>query len=356
MDHMDSDDEFWVAASQQADAAEQHIVASQSQSQQRPQPVDDDDDAFWAEASQHAAVTEQGRSAQQQRSPGSVLRSGIGLTRGAEWDAIMETELERGELLKLVAFAGAGKSTVLREYARRRQHLKILYLTFGKQTQQDKRDEFNQVGLQHVTVVTVHSLANGATKRYKRPGRKGPVNDLFLRPADLEKFAGPPQFSQDWNYGHVSAVKYTLDVFAASVDRELSAAHVPDDLERGVYRSDVLRAAKRVWADVHSLAGTLPICHGHYPKIFQLDRDLQTQALRGFDLVLLDEAHDCTPAQIDMIGSTDAPARIIVYDPHQAIYSFRHAHAIELLRSLACVATLPISQVSNLAHVLGQEL
>ena len=50
-----------------------------------------------------------------------------GLQRGAEWDAIMQTQLRPGDLLKLVAAAGAGKSTVLREYARLHPELQTAY-------------------------------------------------------------------------------------------------------------------------------------------------------------------------------------------------------------------------------------
>ena len=36
--------------------------------------------------------------------------------------------------------------------------------------------------------------------------------------------------------------------------------------------------------------------------------------------------------------------RLVVYDDHQAIYQFRHADGLRVLRSLPAVATRPLTQ------------
>ena len=83
--------------------------------------------------------------------------------------------------------------------------------------------------------------------------------------------------------------------------------------------------------------GELPCEHDAYQKVFQLDRARRAAAMDGYDIVMLDEAHDCSAAQIDIVvdvrGST-----IIVFDGHQRIYGFRRAVGLDVLRGLAARA------------------
>ena len=51
-----------------------------------------------------------------------------------EQQAVVETNVRAGEILKVVAFAGTGKTTCLREWAARRPHLRILYAAVSKPT------------------------------------------------------------------------------------------------------------------------------------------------------------------------------------------------------------------------------
>ena len=54
--------------------------------------------------------------------PSAPYSAPDGILRDAEWQTILDTNLQPGELLAIVAAAGAGKSTVLKDYARRRHH------------------------------------------------------------------------------------------------------------------------------------------------------------------------------------------------------------------------------------------
>ena len=75
-----------------------------------------------------------------------------------------------------------GKSTVLREYARRRPHFKILYLTYGKDVSVDKQVEYNVEGLRHVEVRTTHSFAWQHTRHLHRG--KTCKGDFFVKPRE----------------------------------------------------------------------------------------------------------------------------------------------------------------------------
>ena len=67
-----------------------------------------------------------------------------------------------------------------------------------------------------------------------------------------------------------------------------------------------------------------------YLKLFQLS---PVDFANEWDILLVDEAQDLTPAIIDLIKQTKC-AKIFVGDPHQQIYSFRGATgAMPLIRA-----------------------
>ena len=66
----------------------------------------------------------------------------------------------------------------------------------------------------------------------------------------------------------------------------------------------------------------LPYISG-YLKLFQLS-PVDFAKEKNWDILLVDEAQDLTPATIDLIMKTSC-AKIFVGDPHQQIYSFRGA-------------------------------
>ena len=55
--------------------------------------------------------------------------------------------------------------------------------------------------------------------------------------------------------------------------------------------------------------------------------------LESYSVIMLDEAHDCSAAQLDVVMHARA-ARIVVYDGSQRIYGFRRAVPLAALRSL----------------------
>ena len=57
---------------------------------------------------------------------------------GEELKAVLSTDLGHGELMTIEAVAGAGKSTALREYARRRPLLRFLYVCLNVDVKDEK--------------------------------------------------------------------------------------------------------------------------------------------------------------------------------------------------------------------------
>ena len=146
-----------------------------------------------------------------------------GISRDQEWLDITRTELRCGELMKVVASAGAGKSTVLREYAALRPHLRCLYLTFNTAVREEKQAEFSGAGLWHVTVKTVNSLAWGPTLPYHQ--RVLSHGDFFLNATHLEQLA--PQRGASPSTDDAELIKAALCCFCASTDTEVGRHHLP---------------------------------------------------------------------------------------------------------------------------------
>ena len=83
-----------------------------------------------------------------------------------------------------------------------------------------------------------------------------------------------------------------------------------------------------------ALFQSLMICTSRLASTLVCDRR-RAAMLDSYDLVLLDEAHECTEAQISLIESPSKRSwsSILVYDCRQRLYAWRHA-ASELYRSV----------------------
>ncbi len=117
-------------------------------------------------------------------------------------------------LVKLIAFAGTGKTTTLVGYAQARPQLRILYLCYNKSVEVTARQKFPR----HVTCKTSHGLAYGAIGakyRHKLAGN--------LRLTDVARAID----SQNWEL--VRGVMEVLEAFMASAADRISMDHVPLD-------------------------------------------------------------------------------------------------------------------------------
>jgi len=72
-----------------------------------------------------------------------------------EQEEIINCDLLPGKILKIMAFAGTGKTTTLVEYTKRRPKIRFLYIAFNKSVQLEAARKFPG----NVTARTTHSLA-----------------------------------------------------------------------------------------------------------------------------------------------------------------------------------------------------
>jgi hypothetical protein len=255
------------------------------------------------------------------------------LAQPDELGAILNTELGPGVVLKIMAVAGAGKSSALREIARRHPEMRTLLTVFNRSAADDQATRC--ADMPHVRVLTLDALVFEATADVHggKVSREIDVRDIGL-PTPL--WAG--------------CVRAALAAYCASSDANLAESHVhlggaplPFDAQHvRASPSDVLAFARLAWLRVCDPGSGLSPTHGVLGKIYQLGR----AALESrYDLILLDEAHDCTGAQLASVLGLPVCAKVLVYDPHQRINGFRHAVEAGVLESVPCthVRTLSMS-------------
>lgn len=223
------------------------------------------------------------------------------------------------EVIKIVAFAGTGKTTTLVRYTQFRPDKKFLLIVYNKSVCDHAKNKFPP----NVECRTGHSLA------FKMVGRKYSHKlfnlKVYTLTQALKARKGENLFLQAKN------VLTTLENFFASADEMIDMQHVPDmriDDKTGKRvaieqqaKQGYVRDAQYIWGRMKDFRDQkIGMTHDGYLKLYQLSHP----PLRGYDCILIDEAQDLTPAITDIL-LRQWQGKILVGDPHQQIYSFRGA-------------------------------
>ncbi|KAM4678642.1 F-box DNA helicase 1 [Discoglossus pictus] len=240
-----------------------------------------------------------------------------------EQQQILNHDIAPGQVMKIMAFAGTGKTSTLIRYAEKRPHLQFLYVTFNKSIAVHARNMFPY----NVTCKTFHSLAYEQIGKVYQQRKK--LNPSQLTPYTVN-FVLP-----EGKAGFVRAklITRTLHTFFSSADETISKEHAPiwykntQGLQTRLSAEDTLFCkieATKIWERMQSLDETRTpahkMTHDGYLKLWQLRRP----QLSSFDAIFVDEAQDCTPAIMQVVLSQTC-GKIFVGDPHQQIYTFRGA-------------------------------
>ncbi|KAM6146940.1 F-box DNA helicase 1 [Phoenicopterus ruber ruber] len=242
-----------------------------------------------------------------------------------EQQRILNHKIQNGQIVKIMAFAGTGKTSTLVKYAEKFADLRFLYVTFNKAVAERGKSVFPR----NVTCKTFHSLAFGSVgKHYKEKGKLNFSNmSVYSLSSLIRCHKGQSLFIR------AKTVMQTLENFFASSDEEISEEHTPiwfKDTHGNIKavspeekRINVIEA-KVIWHNMKNLDGDVEkkykmTCDG-YLKLWQLSKP----QLSEYDAIFIDEAQDCTPAIVDIVLSQTC-GRILVGDPHQQIYTFRGA-------------------------------
>jgi len=241
-----------------------------------------------------------------------------------ELRAIVETELEPGQLMSIEAYAGAGKSTALLEYAKRHPDLRTLYVVFNKSVQEDQEERYEALGLKHVKVMTLDGYAFSATMDW----HEGNVVEDYNLDVDLVR--------GETCALRLQGIRNTLDTFLASADVEMTVKHCAG--VQGMNFYEALNIADFVY---QQRPIDQPPTFSMVTKYFQITH--ASTRRHGYDLVMIDEAHDCTPAQLAALMAMPSTRRIIVYDRHQTINEWRRSVAAEDLANLTTTYVRPLT-------------
>ncbi|XP_076009117.1 F-box DNA helicase 1 isoform X2 [Genypterus blacodes] len=242
-----------------------------------------------------------------------------------EQQQILSHDIQPNHVVKIIAFAGTGKTTTLVKFAERRPHLRFLYVAFNNSVARAAQSCFPS----NVDCKTVHSLAyRDVGERYKIL-KKLTFN---LRPFSLASIL--PKGRGGFVNGKV--VVTTINTFMASSDPRINYTHVPDSFMNTTGRRQVMdfdakqvyvNDAQKIWDQMKSLKMTTieghHMTHDGYLKLWQLQSPQPCLSDR-YDVIFIDEAQDCTPAIMDVLLSQRC-GKVLVGDPHQQIYTFRGA-------------------------------
>ncbi|XP_072529110.1 F-box DNA helicase 1 [Salminus brasiliensis] len=254
------------------------------------------------------------------QSPGDGSEKQIQVTH--EQQQILNHDIQRDHVVKIMAFAGTGKTTTLVKYAQQRPTLRFLYVSFNKSVATQANRSFPS----NVECSTIHSMAFKAIgHRYRRLNKLCNNVQPFTVAWKLPEGRG--------GYVNAKVVTQTINNFCASTDEHIGTQHVPcvyknthgreerpDESKKKLFVGD----AQDIWRKMIELEPTKEMAyhmtHDGYLKLWQMHKPV----MDGYDVIFIDEAQDCTPVIMDIMLSQNC-GKILVGDPHQQIYTFRGA-------------------------------
>ena len=253
--------------------------------------------------------------------------------------------LQPGDALRVAAFAGAGKTTTLKEVAMARRD-RGLYLAFNKSIAEEAKVK---LAMTKCTASTMHSLTFRAGLNMEMFSRPEGINAKTFRESGIIASMNLPKI-KGWNEFEIAgAVIRALNAFCASSDEEFKKSHgraaiiaTTGDPEmmfneirkreaQGVVEmlaAPIAKMARRYWKQ---LVKDGMFSHDMYLKMADLNESMRTQAFLGYRYLMIDEAQDLNPVQRSILEKTGLPL-IAVGDSYQQIYAWRGAeNALDLL-------------------------
>ncbi|MCR5758724.1 MAG: UvrD-helicase domain-containing protein [Selenomonas sp.] len=199
-------------------------------------------------------------------------------------------KLQPGQVMKIDACAGSGKTTTLVAVANANPQKRFLYLAFNRSI----ADKANQVFPGNTRAMTMHSMAyrhffRGGERPQLAAIKVDMLQDCFPHKANYELFQLLNRYKE----------------FLLSAEHDFPS-----------------REVEKIFALVAE--GNLPMPHDHYLKLFQLLSPEEQGLGRRYDCILVDESQDCNPVTLSIINRAPC-SRIFVGDSHQSIYGFRGA-------------------------------
>jgi superfamily I DNA/RNA helicase len=270
---------------------------------------------------------------------------GDGMKPTSEQDQVSDraASLKAGDVLKVIAFAGSGKTTTLKMCAKRRSD-RGMYLAFNKAIAEEAKQK---LGTTKCGASTMHGLAYGAMRDIM--GQPARINARSLMESGLIEKHRPPMIKGWGSYRVSAAVVRTMVAFSNSADEEILPKHAIEALVDSVGDPDFLigddakmkaeEAIRFLVTPLTEIATDYWIkciedgaySHDMYLKMLDLDEGVRQDAFGRLKYLMIDEAQDINPVQRSIVMKTGLPV-IAVGDPYQQIYSWRGAeNALSLM-------------------------
>jgi len=230
-------------------------------------------------------------------------------------------------LIKVVAFAGTGKTSTLVKLTEAHPNIKFLLVVYNKSVRIQAEAQFPKA---NVTCKTVHQMAMAKAGFMFAKKLTSNIKAKDILDSGLLEERGEDNTSL---YRRAGQVQQTLHSFMNSRSSlEELEGHVPWVWRLGARevtlttseRRTVLRDCLAVWGAMQDKEDNrMRISHDGYLKVWQL-RGPNLQWVKEHQVLLLDEGQDMNPAMLDIFLKQNT-TRMIVGDPHQQIYMFRGA-------------------------------
>lgn len=227
-----------------------------------------------------------------------------------EQTCIIEHELKPGHVSLVEGFAGCSKTTTLFQLCKRNWDKRILYFTFNRSLMESSKDRFKD--FPHVTIDTFHSFALRELSRSISVEDEPPIEVV-----DLISVSDAMDALHTEDYENVAGAIRVLEKYCSTVDGPILPEHAEGILPRMAIPELSVRLAKKLHALI--LTGRFPYPHDMYMKRYM---NLHPELLE-YDVILVDEAQDITPLQLDFVLRQKHASMVLVGDPHQTLYTFR---------------------------------
>ena len=216
------------------------------------------------------------------------------------------------EKTRVIAYAGAAKTTCLIEFAKARPNNSFLNLAYNRSIRDENKNKFGS----NTSVMTTHQLAFATVGREY----KNRIGNLTY--FDAKEILN----TQNWRL-----TKDSLDVlrsFYSSADKQIHIGHfegvtvpAPSSKAKRYYKF-VLECATLLWKAQDDINGRCKVEHDFYLKKYFLTSSHLVAS--RYDYFLIDEFQDTTPAFLAFLKNCNLPM-VAVLDPYQQVYRWRGA-------------------------------
>ena len=251
--------------------------------------------------------------------------------------------------IKINAYAGTGKTTILIEIAKAYPDKKILYMVFNKSI----KEEVSKKASQNLVVKTFHQIAyqyvvgNGNKKILNNKD----LIDFIQSTLDISKISNCILLSKvfsafclhDFKEPDIENIKYvitkdkTLEALAFSTYARFKKSKYSSKTEIIDNKSIELNEKNKkseidfytITKQIRSIFNTMErmdtvYTHDAYLKIFEKNIN-KFNPFINYDAIVIDEAQDLNPVMISIYEKINIKQKILVGDKHQSVYSWRNA-------------------------------